>query len=390
MVDLQLMTTKVMTKQSHSYNQNQLKVLCDQVCDRIDELLDVLDLSHDITLNGKMFVGKCPIHNGDNLSAFNLYPDGESYRGNWKCRTHNCEKFFKSSIIGFIRGVLSQKKYQWQTSGDKAVGFDDTIKFIEDFLGKRLKDIKISKSETEKRMFSSLVQNIVGETKENIPKVSRRSIRDSLIIPSQYFIGRGFDSKILDKYDVGLCDKPEKEMYNRAVAPIYDMSGKYMVGCTGRSIFNKCNNCGSFHNPDHECPDESNKWKFVKWKHNYQFKSQNHLYNMWFAKDYILQSTKVILVESPGNVWKLEENGIHNAVALFGSNLSDKQKILLDGSGAMTIISIMDNDDAGQKASEMIFNKCKNTYNVIKISISKPDIAEMTSEEINTEIKRYL
>jgi hypothetical protein len=384
------MTTKVMTKQSHSYNQNQLKVLCDQVCDRIDELLDVLDLSHDITLNGKMFVGKCPIHNGDNLSAFNLYPDGESYRGNWKCRTHNCEKFFKSSIIGFIRGVLSQKKYQWQTSGDKAVGFDDTIKFIEDFLGKRLKDIKISKSETEKRLFSSLVQNIVGEIKESVPKVSRRSIRDSLIIPSEYFVGRGFDSKILDKYDIGLCDKPEKEMYNRAVAPIYDMSGKYMVGCTGRSIFNKCDSCGSFHNPNHSCPDESNKWKFVKWKHNYQFKSQNHLYNMWFAKDYILESTKVILVESPGNVWKLEENGIHNAVALFGSNLSDKQKILLDGSGAMTIISIMDNDDAGQKASEMIFNKCKNTYNVIKISISKPDIAEMTSQEINTEIKRYL
>jgi len=388
--DLQLTTTKVMTKRSPSYNQNQLKILCDQTCDRIDELLEVLDLSQDITLNGKMFVGKCPIHDGDNLSAFNLYPDGESYRGNWKCRTHNCEKFFKSSIIGFVRGILSRKKYQWQTSGDKAVSFDDTVKFIEDFLGKKLKDIKVSKSETEKRLFSSLVQNIVGQIKENIPKVSRRSIRESLIIPSQYFIDRGFDTKILDKYDVGLCDKPKKEMYNRAVAPIYDMSGKYMVGCTGRSVFNKCNSCGVFHNPNHDCPDDDSKWKFVKWKHNYQFKSQNHLYNMWFAKDYILESTKVILVESPGNVWKLEENGIHNAVALFGSNLSDTQKILLDGSGAMTIMCIMDNDDAGQKASEIIFNKCKNTYNIVKISISKPDIAEMSSEEINNEIKRYI
>jgi DNA primase len=194
----------------------------------------------------------------------------------------------------------------------------------------------------------------------------------------------------LDKYDVGLCNKPEKEMYNRAVAPIYDIDHKYMVGCTGRSIFNKCDQCSCFHDSNHGCPEIEDRWKYCKWKHNYQFKSQNHLYNLWYAKKYILESYKVILVESPGNVWKLEENGIHNSVALFGSSLSDKQKILLDGSGAMTIISIMDSDDAGIKALDIIRNKCKNTYNIIDIKISKPDIADMTNEEIEKEIKAYL
>ena len=120
------------------------------------------------------------------------------------------------------------------------------------------------------------------------------------------------------------------------------------------------------------------------------FKSQNHLYNFWFAKQHILESTIVVLVESPGNVWRLEEAGIHNSVALFGAHLTDRQKILLDGSGAMTIITIMDNDDAGKKAAQTISDKCKNTYNVVNINIEKNDIAEMSVEEINNTIKNYL
>ena len=249
-----------------------------------------------------------------------------------------------------------------------------------------------SKKDREKKQFSYLVQNITShQTNENhICKISRHSVRQSLHIPAQYFIDRGFDSKILDSYDVGLCDKPEKEMYNRAVVPIYDHDYKFIIGCSGRSIFDKCDHCQCHHNPTDECPAVDDRWKYPKWKHNKDFKSQNYLYNFWKAKSHILQTGSVIIVESPGNVWRLEEAGIHNSVAIFGSNMSDRQKILLDGSGAMTIITIMDNDDAGKKAAITINNKCKNTYNIINISITKPDIAEMTIEEINQQIKSLL
>ena len=47
----------------------------------------------------------------------------------------------------------------------------------------------------------------------------------------------------------------------------------------------------------------------------------------------------------------------------------------------------MDNDLAGKKAAEIIYTKCKNTYNIVNLSINKPDVAEMTIEEIDTEIK---
>jgi DNA primase len=111
---------------------------------------------------------------------------------------------------------------------------------------------------------------------------------------------------------------------------------------------------------------------------------------MWFAKEHILKSSTAILVESPGNVWRLEENNIHNSVAIFGSSLSDKQKMLLDSSGAMNLVILTDNDEAGRKAAEQIKTKCQNTYRVFIPQISKPDVAEMTSEEINQEIKSIL
>ena len=97
-----------------------------------------------------------------------------------------------------------------------------------------------------------------------------------------------------------------------------------------------------------------------------------------------------ILVESPGNVWKLEENGIHNSVGIFGTNLSNQQKLLLDSSGAMSIFTIMDNDEAGQKAADNISKICNRTYNVYNIKITSNDIADMTSDQIDTEIKNFI
>ena len=175
-------------------------------------------------------------------------------------------------------------------------------------------------------------------------------------------------------------------MFERAVVPIYDHEFKYMVGCTGRSIYEKCPSCKSYHNPHSKCPSENDLWKYPKWKHSHGFKSQEHLYNYWIAKHRIQQTGCVIVVESPGNVWRLSEAGITNAVAIFGSSLSDRQKMILDTSGAMTIITIMDNDDAGRKAAAQIKSKCEKTYNIKEVSIKHEDVASMNVEQIKSEI----
>ena len=379
---------KTMKKPSRSIDQNKLKILCDIACDDIDQILEFFNIEY--KHNGKMITMCCPIHGGDNPSAVNLYPEGETYRGNWKCRTHGCERHFKSSIIGFVRGVLSHQKHDWEKPGDQFVNFQEALDFLTSFTNKDLSNIHISNSDRNKQTFTSIINYVNQKQEEVKSKVTRNQITKSLDIPSEYFIKRGFSKEILEKYDVGLCDREGKEMYQRSVVPIYDNDHQYMIGCTGRSIFEKCNSCGSYHNPDKSCPSAEYSWKFSKWKHSSDFKSQNTLYNFWFAKDFILESSTVIIVESPGNVWRLEENGIHNSVAIFGCSLSDRQKVLLDSSGAMNLIILTDSDEAGRKAAEQIKNKCKNTYNVYAPIISKSDIGEMNSEEIETEIKEFM
>lgn len=379
------MTTIMKNKTSHSYNQAQLKHIADALCDDIDRLFNVLGISEYRDF-GKMIATSCPIHGGDNESALNIYHQGEYYRGNWKCRTHQCEETFKGSIIGFIRGCLSHSEYGWFKPGDKMCSFQETMNFVSSFMQQDLKSIRVSKKAKEKTAFVNSIRHINDNPTKDLVKVNRSLIKKHLSIPSNYFMSRGFSSEILTKYDIGECMTAGKEMFQRAVAPIYDNDHKFMVGCTGRSIFEKCISCKSFHDPSSECLDKEESWRNSKWKHSYQFKSEEHLYNFWFAKDFIKEQAAVILVESPGNVWRLEEAGIHNSVALFGSSLSDRQKMILDTSGAMTIFSIMDNDDAGAKASVQIANKCGKTYNIKNIQLSHSDVASMSVNQIQEEL----
>lgn len=379
-------TMKKPTQKFRSIDQAKLKILCDDLCDNIEDLLQYFDCEY--RLGDKMISMPCPIHGGDNSGAINLYVQGDSYRGNWKCRTHGCEKVFKGSIIGFIRGILSHQKYNWNKNGDDVVSFQETINFVTGFLQKNIEDIHISKTERDKQRFSSTINHLQTIVSKEENYLSRSIIRSHLVIPAQYYIDRGYTPEILDKYDVGLCNKQNKEMSNRIVVPIYDQTHTHMIGCTGRSIFDKCDKCSTFHN--NNCPQPYEEYLYSKWKHSLNFKSQNSLYNIWYAGEYIKKLGYVILVESPGNVWRLEEAGIHNSVAIFGCTLSDRQKIILDSSGAMSIVILMDNDDAGNKAALQIQNKCQNTYKIIKPLISKSDVGEMTIEDINQEIKPIL
>ena len=104
-------------------------------------------------------------------------------------------------------------------------------------------------------------------------------------------------------------------MSGRAVVPVYDNNRQYMIGCTGRATTDKCEKCNHYH-LGNECPDKESLYLHCKWRHNYGFKTQNYLYNYWFAQEHIKESRSVILVESPGNVWRLEEAGCGLLLAL--------------------------------------------------------------------------
>lgn len=368
------------------YTQDQLYQLSCKITEKFDIINELFGLG--LTQGKKQWYGCCPIHKGDNTTAFNLYFGGTFGGGNWACRSNNCEKYFQNGIssLSFIRALLSvQNGWKSSRDKDKIVSFPKTLKFCEDFLGEKLSSETVDKIKLEKQRFVSLFkqkENIGGETDK--PKLTRDIVRQNLLIPSPYFLSRGFSEQILDKYDIGDCTKPGKTFNGRAVIPIYDDSNTYMVGGTGRSIYDRCDSCGSYHNHQVECPSEDFRGIYSKWKNN--FEKSNYLFNLWWAKNRIKESGCIILVEGPANVLRLEECCIQNSVAIFGTQLSEVQRFLINLSGCTTVLTIFDNDDAGQSAVKTIQQKLCKLYHLINYIPKMNDIAEMKVDIVKEEL----
>lgn len=366
-----------------SLSNDQLSKLSELIVDNIDIVFDHFDIDYK---GEDRLYKKCPLHDGDNRNALNIYLHGNQLPFYYRCRTHQCEKVFKPTIIGFIRGLLSVKLKNWRKKGDETVSFPFTIDYICKLLEINPKDLNISGQESAKNTFmrqTGYLSDIPLPNKKPA-KITREKVKTTLDIPSKYYLRRGFSREVLTKYDVGTCLNTNKEMFGRDVIPIYDENHKYLAGCSGRSIYEQCKHCQLYH-PAGSCPrDATTINKSSKWRHS-GFDSGSALFNIWFAKDFIkLNNNTAILVESPNNVLKIEQAGLKNSLAIFGTNLTDRHQFLLEKLGVMNLIVLMDNDDAGRIGKETIYKKCKYFYNLTfpEFDGNKNDIAEMTVEEI--------
>lgn len=290
--------------------------------------------------DGQKITMRCPIHQGDKRTACTIYKD----TGKWYCWTHNCHVEHQSNLFAFFKAIFkfnTSQTISWFTKyfGNPQIEFDynkDILSFV--------KEVEIIEKRLEKT------------------GISRDNVIRSLKIPSRYFLGRGFSSELLVKYDVGECYERGKSMFNRAVVPVYDIDRKLMTGCVGRRL----------------TEDEN----YPKWKNSDGFKRGDNLYNIWFAKAEITKTNTVIICEGQGDVWRLEEAGIHNSVGIFGSAITDNQYFILEKLPIFNMIILTDSDEAGMKAKETIKHQCRRLYNVIVPELPKHDIGDMSIDEV--------
>ena len=101
-----------------------------------------------------------------------------------------------------------------------------------------------------------------------------------------------------------------------------------------------------------------------------------------------LNAKSIVIVEGPGDVWRLKEAGIDNAVALFGCSLSDQQQILLESSKVMNIYLLLDEDKAGKNGIQMIKESLDRMFNIKVLShlLDKKDVGEMSIQQIKEKI----
>jgi 5S rRNA maturation endonuclease (ribonuclease M5) len=338
-------------------SRSQIYSICSELSDKIPSLLIALKINYAQLENRIVF--PCPVHNGDNPEGSCIFTDGTKSKGNWVCWTHGCEKDHGKNLIGFVKGVLQNKK-------NKAVSFSEALKFCLDFLNRKLEDIEDEEISETLYNINKIIDIMTYEREQISTGIKRETILSAIDIPSPYFIGRGFLPETLLAFDVGDCHNKEKQMFNRAVVPVYDFDYNY-IGCVGRSL-----------------DPENKKWKWVNSK---GFKTSKFLYGLWKAKEFIEKTSTVILVEGQGDVWRLYEAGIKNAIGIFGSSLGDDQLSLLEELSILNVVILTDSDEAGQKALNGIINKCGRRFNYYTPKISTKDIGEMSVQQIEKELK---
>jgi hypothetical protein len=363
-----------------------LEALKENLLVRLEDLLAALGT--DLRDRGKGFQGPCPVHGGNNQGGCFLYRDGHTEPGCWKCFTKGCQEHFKKTLLGFVQGVLSRQRLGWSGKGDKVVPFRDVIDFCCAFLGVAFADVKADMDGLNLRRAARGLETVYRRPSTPAPKCTRLQARSLLEIPAAYYRQRGFSAEVLDRYDVGYCAQPGREMSGRVVVPIYDDDYRGVLGASGRSPFEKCPRCGCHH--DGLCPVGEARAKASKWIHSKDFARDECLYNLWFARAPIAASGVAVLVEGPGDIWRLAEGGIDNGLALLGAGLADGQQVKLEGLKARTLLVLTDADPAGRQAAAGLEQRLARHWKVLTPAPPAKDLGEMTPRAVRDFVTPFL
>jgi DNA primase len=267
----------------------------------------------------------CPIHGGDNPTAFSWVKD----RGYFRCFTRHCERD-GADVFDFIQ------KYRKCTLM-QAKDIVSSIVLSGDY--KHTPEAQLAAEAAFKRY----IRNNHKPPKEF--QVIDPECIERLTTPN-YLLGRGFSQEVLDEFNVGYCDNPKSYFYDRDCIPIFHHDGP-LVGFTGR-ITN----------------EDYTEGREAKWFHTPSFPKGQTLFNLHRAKEEIARTHTAILVEGPLDVLKFWMAGIYNVVAVLGSDLSGPQRSLLLGCECYDLILAFDNDISGKDSTSKVRKTCKAYFNM--------------------------
>jgi len=124
-----------------------------------------------------------------------------------------------------------------------------------------------------------------------------------------------------------------------------------------------------------------------KWKFNPGFHSNNHLFN--YTNVAVVQPKTIFLTESVGNVFRLIEFGIPNALATFGARFSPYQEDKVRILQPERIVYIKDKGPAGDKISDLI-KKITWAEVIIPELEYEDDVAAVTKEYFQDKLLKDL
>lgn len=318
---------------------------------RFEELLSELGCNLKGFPGGMVFRGPCPVHGGDG-NNFEVRAGGDIIPIYWACFSRRCQKSdkLKNNLLGLVRGALTGDP-------DRPATMAKAVAFVEDFLA-RGGDCPTAVRQPSMRPTRTMLS------------LTREQVRHRLLLPSPFFVRRGFSPAILDRFDIG-----ESRKYGCPVAPIYDDLGETCIGVISRSTKPTCVVCSDCHDPTDSCRQGELKWKFPG-----GFRKGEYLYNLAAVQP---AAPFVLLVEGVPDVLRATEAEVP-AVAAFGVDLSVAQVAKLKALSRKVVVAF-DNDATGTRAAASIATLLRREG--VSATVRHPpagykDVGEMPAAEV--------
>lgn len=297
----------------------------------IEELkskLDIVDVvSRYVNLRhvGKYYSGLCPFHK-ETKPSFYVSPELQIF----KC--FGCGE--SGDVFKFLMKI-------------EGVSFAEALEKIKTELGidiQLAKTPKLNKKILEINYASlKFFRQQLQTNKAALKYLEKRNLQQSTIdkfeigfspgnvLLRDYLYSIGYDFDLIKK--AGLIDSKNFDRFqSRIIFPLRDENGR-LVGFTGR-IF----------------PENNPGPKYLNSPETELFKKSQFLYGLYYAKDYISQLKKVILVEGQFDFLLAWQNNLRNIVAVSGSSITPQHLKKLKRFTSK-IVFAFDNDQAGFKTA---------------------------------------
>jgi len=266
---------------------------------------------------GRYLRAACPVHNGDNKTAFSL----DIQTGAWACFTEGCHHGY-SDIIGLVELV-------------RRCNFIEAIKYIAALSGINLDnstsdDVAGALYRKDVRDFVNRTNKVHSGTDLGTIINIEEQIHGWVTCRSDYFTRRGYTPSILDYFEIG--SSYDARRTPREIIPIRDMNGR-VVALDGRRT-------DSDENPRYLINPPG-------------FAKGGVLYHYHKAKDYIaVFQGKIFVVEGYKACWSMVQAGYLNTVACMGAGFHGQQAgVLLQNMSLQKVIVVLDGDIAGRNGA---------------------------------------
>jgi len=310
----------------------------------IRELCDIFNIKI-YRDNGYQIRACCPLHGGDNPTAFSLdYEYGDNPEIRWRCRTKCGDSGDLFDFIMKMKNCSFKESLFFLCNLVGIFDFSCYINNTDEALKLKKEIIKFNREVEASRVKSKRQKELPIEINDDFVKkcVKRRN---------SYFKNRGYTEEVLNLFEVGFApphDSPWRydEFPARMTIPIRDETGK-LVGLSGRIIKE---------NVECKC-----KYKIIPGSDK-----ETVLYGLNVTLPYIEKKRSLILFEGFTDLWRAWDFGIKNTIAIMGKDLTlvQRNKILRL---VHTVAIAVDNDKSGQKGGDKIVEELKRYVTVYRV-----------------------